>query len=218
MSFTNYLEQKRLSAKTIEIYTHDSHHFLTWLQKEDIAQQTFTYNDLLEYMRYCYAAGITSRRLHAILGVVRQYCVHLIELKQRSDNPAAGVFIKGLVRKLPANILSMEELEELYRQYSIQLKEDVSKKIMLGLMMYQGVTVTELIKLKAHHFRMKDCKVFIKGTRRSNERLLDLHASQILMLQKYLSSNPFKDGYLFVEPKKMPVSEKNINNRLQYMF
>ena len=111
MSFTNYLEQKRLSAKTIEVYTHDSHHFLTWLQKEDIAQQTFTYNDLLEYMRYCYAAGITSRRLHTILGVVRQYCVHLIELKQRSDNPAAGVFIKGLVRKLPANILGMEELE-----------------------------------------------------------------------------------------------------------
>lgn len=218
MSFTTYLKQKRLSAKTVEVYTHDSHHFLNWLQKEDIAAQTFTYNDLLEYMRYCYAAGITSRRLHSILGVVRHYCVHLIELKQRNDNPAAGVFIKGLVRKLPANILSMEELEELYRQYSIQLKEDVSKKIMLGLMIYQGVTVAELIKLKAHHIRMKDCKVFIKGTRRSNERLLDLHANQIIMLQKYLSSNPFKDGYLFVEPKKTPVSERNVNNRLQYMF
>lgn len=41
--------------------------------------------------------------------------------QKRNDNPAAGVFIKGLVRKLPNNLLSMEEMEELYKQYSIQL-------------------------------------------------------------------------------------------------
>ncbi len=218
MSFTTYLQHKGLSAKTIEVYAHDSHHFLNWLQQEDISPEVFTYNDLLAYMRYCYDTGITSRRLHAVLGVVRHYCVYLISTGNRSDNPAAGVFIKGLIRKLPANLLTMEELEELYRQYCLQLKEDVSKKIMLGLMIYQGVSVAELIRLKSHHFKMKDCKVFIKSTARSNERVLELHASQVLMLQKYLSSNPFKDGYLFVEPKKTPVSSKNINNRLQYMF
>lgn len=218
MNFANYLEQKRLSKRTVAVYVHDSHHFLNWLQKEGIAEQMFTYSELLDYMRYCYAAGITSRRLHAILGVVRHYCEYLIATKQRNDNPAAGVFIKGLVRKLPANVLSKEELEELYQQYSIQVKEDTAKKIMLGLLIFQGITVGELIQLKSHHFRMKDCKVFIKSTRHSNERLLDLHISQVLMLQKYLDSHPFKEGYLFVEPKKTPVSEKNINNRLQYMF
>lgn len=218
MSFEIYLAEKKLTEKTVQVYSHDSHHFLNWLQGEDIAPALFTYGDLLEYMRYCYAGGITSRRLHAILGVVRHYCNYLIAVRQRSDNPAAGVFIKGLVRKLPANLLSMEELEALYRQYCLQLKEDVCKKIMLGLLIYQGITVAELIQLKSHHFRMKDCKVLIKGNRRSNERVLSLHATQVLLLQKYLDSHPFKDGYLFVEPKKTPVSEKNINNRLQYMF
>ncbi|MBL7760518.1 MAG: tyrosine-type recombinase/integrase [Sediminibacterium sp.] len=218
MNFETYLMEKRLSAKTIEMYTHSSLHFLNWLKDADVVPELFTYNDLLDYMRYCYGAGITNKRLHAILGVVRHYCSYLISIEKRNDNPASGVFIKGLIRKLPANLLSMEELETLYGQYCLQLKEDVSKKIMLGLMIYQGVTVAELIKLKSHHFRMKDCKVFIKGTQHSNERLLDLHANQVLLLQKYLSSNPFKDGYLFVEPKKTPVSEKNIHNRLQYMF
>jgi site-specific recombinase XerD len=218
MMFTEYLQQKKYSVKTVHNYTKSSHHFLNWLQGEDILPEVFSYTDLLEYMRYCYAAGITSRRLHAILGVVRHYCNYLIATKQRNDNPAAGVFIKGLVRKLPANLLSMEELEELYRNYCLQLKEDVSKKIMLGLMIYQGVSVAELIKLKSHHFKMKDCKVWIRGTAHSNERLLDLQSGQILLLQKYLNSNAFKDGYLFIEPKKTPVSEKNINNRLQYMF
>jgi integrase/recombinase XerD len=218
MSFEKYLTEKKYSAATVNNYEKDRQHFINWMEEEGSGGEQFTYNELLEYMRYCYAAGITSSRLQAILGVVRHYCQYLISEGKRSDNPAAGVFIKGIVRKLPTNLLSMEEMEELYRQYCIQLKEDVSKKIMLGLLIYQGIAVSELIRLKAHHFRMKDGKVFIKGTKRSNERLLDLHVSQVLMLQKYLDSNPFKDGYLFVEAKKTPVSEKNVNNRLAYMF
>lgn len=218
MSFENYLIQKKYSASTVNNYDRDRIHFINWIEEEGIEAERFNYNELLEYIRYCYAAGITNGRLQMILGVIRHYCQYLISEGKRSDNPAAGLFIKGLVRKLPTNLLSMEELEELYRQYCIQLKEDVSKKIMLGLLIYQGIAISELIRLKAHHFRMKDCKVFIKGTKRSNERLLDLHVSQVLMLQKYLDSNPYKDGYLFVEAKKTPVSEKNVNNRLAYMF
>jgi integrase/recombinase XerD len=150
--------------------------------------------------------------------MVRHYCNYLISESKRTDNPAAGVFIKGLVRKLPTNLLSIEELEELYKQYSIQLSVDGSKKIMLGLMIYQGVTVGEIMRLQRHHFKLKDGKVFIPGTKRSNERSLDLKAVQIPELQSYLNANKFKEGALFFEQNKKPVSETNINNRLQYMF
>jgi site-specific recombinase XerD len=218
MNFKEYLQQKQYSNTTVSRYTEGVQKFLSWLQQEDAEASAFTYNELLDFMRYCHQKGISKRSVHNILCMVRHYCNYLIVEKQRTDNPAAGVFIKGLVRKLPTNLLTMEEMEELFKQYSIQLNVDSSKKIMLGLMVYQGLTVGEIMRLQSHHLRMKDGKIFIKGTKRTNERLLDLKAVQITELQNYLTKNKFKEGALFTEQIKKPLSERNINNRIKYMF
>jgi integrase/recombinase XerD len=218
MTFTEYLQQKKLSSVTVNRYGIYIKRFLTWLADEEINNETFTYNDFLEFMRYCQANGITKRTVHNILCIVRHYCNYLIQEGKRNDNPAAGIFIKGLVRKLPTNLLSIEEMEELFKQYSVQLNVDASKKIMFGLMVYQGITVGEIMRLQSHHLKMKDGKIFIKAIKRTNERLLDMKAIQIAELQSYLQKNKFKEGSLFIEPIKKEVSERNINNRIKYMF
>lgn len=218
MNFAEYLQQKKLTASTVITYSKSIQHFLSWLQDEELKAEEFTYTDLLEFMRYCHHKGITKHTVHNTLGIVRHYCNYLISEKKRNDNPAAGVFIKGLVRKLPANLLTMEEMEELFKQYNIQLNVDSSKKIMFGLMVYQGLNVGEIMRLQSHHIKIKDGKIFIKATKRSNERLLNLQAVQVTELQKYLSKNKFKEGALFTEQIKKPLSERNVNNRIQYMF
>ena len=218
MNFTEYLWQERYSASTVNTYTKYIERFITWLTSESISHDTFTYNDVLDFMRHAHAKGTTKRTVHNILCIVRHYCNYLIGEGKRNDNPAAGVFIKGLVRKLPANLLSTEEMEELYKQYGIQLSVDSSKKIMFGLMVYQAITVGELMRLEATHIKLKDGKILIKGTKRTNERLLDLRAMQITELQNYLKANKFKEGSIFIEARKKETSERNINNRIKYMF
>ncbi len=218
MTFIQYLQAKKFTAATINSYIKYIQHFFEWLQQEEADVETFTYNDLLEFMRYCQNKGITKHSVQMILCIVRHYCNYLIHEGRRNDNPAAGVFIKGLVRKLPTNLLTMEVMEELYKQYSVQLNVDSSKKIMLGLMIYQGLTVSEIMKLQQHHIKIKDGKIFIKGTKRTNERLLELKALQITALQNYLQKNKYKDGAIFIEPVKKEVSDRNVNNRIQYMF
>jgi integrase/recombinase XerD len=218
MNFKEYLQSKKLSTATVKIYTKSIERFLKWCDAETITTTAFNYNDLLEFMRWCHAKGITKRSVHNILCVVRHYCNYLIDEGQRNDNPAAGIFIKGLVRKLPTNLLSMEEMEELFKQYNLQLHVDASKKIMFGLMVYQGLTVGELMRLQSHHFKLNEGKIFIQSTPRSNERLLHLQAIQIPAIQNYLSSNKFKEGSVFIEPIKKEVSERNVNNRVKYMF
>lgn len=218
MTFIQYLQNKKYSAVTVDRYSIYIKRFLTWLADEELRAEEFIYTDLLEFMRYCRQRGVTKHTTQNILGIVRHYCNYLISEGKRNDNPAAGVFIKGLVRKLPTNLLSMEEMEELYKQYSVQLNVDASKKIMFGLMIYQGLTVGEIMRLQSHHLRMKDGKIFIKATKRSNERLLNLQAVQMNQLQHYLNANKFKEGSLFIEPRKKEVSELNINNRIQYML
>lgn len=218
MSFVSYLKQKGLALSSVRCYSIYIERFTNWLESEEIHKEDFTYNDVLDFMRYCHHQGVTKRTVHSILCVVRHYCNYLISEGKRSDNPAAGLFIKGLVRKLPSNLLSFEELEELFKQYSVQLHVDASRKIMLGLMIYQGMTVGELMRLQGHHIRLKEGKIFIKETKRSNERLLSLQAVQMVQLQNYLHVNKGKAGSVFIEPVKKEVSAFNINNRIQHMF
>jgi len=218
MNFTAYLQQKKLSVSTVKAYTRRSDYFLAWLQQEDNSLENFTYNDVLDFMRYCTDEEKSKRNIHALLGTVRHYSNYLILQGKRNDNPAAGIFIKGLSRKLPINLLSVEEMEELFKQYSIQLNVDSSKKIMLGLMIYQGLMGGELMRIESQHIKIKEGKVFIKGTKRSNERLLDLQALQITELQNYLNANKFKEGAIFTEQKLKILSDKNVKNRVQYMF
>lgn len=209
MNFTEYLQAKRLSKSTIESYTDYINKFLAWLQAEEISHESFIYNDLLAFMQHCQASGITKRTVHMILCIVRHYCSYLNVEGKRNDNPAAGVFIKGLVRKLPTNLLSMEAMEELFKQYSIQLNVDSSRKIMFGLMVYQGLNIGEVMRLQGHHIKLREGKIFIKGTKRTNERLLDLKSVQVTELQTYLNANKFTEGNLFAALS---------NGRVQYML
>jgi len=223
MNFTAYLQQKKLSTSTVKAYTRRSNYFLAWLQSPSFggvgeALENFTYNDVLDFMRYCTDEQKSKRNIHALLGTVRHYSNYLILQGKRNDNPAAGIFIKGLSRKLPINLLSVEEMEELFKQYSIQLNVDSSKKIMLGLMIYQGLMGGELMRIESQHIKIKEGKIFIKGTKRSNERLLDLQALQIMELQNYVNANKFKEGAIFTEQKLKVLSDKNVKNRVQYMF
>ena len=89
---------------------------------------------------------------------------------------------------------------------------------MLGLLIYQGITIGELMRIEGSHIKLQDAKLLVKGTKRTNERLLDLKAAQMPVLQDYLNANKFKEGSLFMEKVKEPLSERNINNRIKYMF
>jgi integrase/recombinase XerD len=56
---------------------------------------------------------------------------------------------------------------------------------------------------------LNEGKIFIRSTGRSNERLLPLHAQQLIPLKQYLDKNKFAE-LLFTDP--------GIGKRIQYMF
>jgi integrase/recombinase XerD len=218
MAFTEYLQSLQLAPKTIRRYSIDISLFLQWLDSEQISESSFHYNDLMAFIAQLTERNMGKRRISQQLGIIRHYCSYLISKKQRTDNPAAGVFIKGLNRSVPVNLLTTEEMDLLYQQYQIQLHVQQSSKIMLGLLIYQGLSVGELTRLRLHHFLIKDGKLIIKGTRDTNERKMHLQAHQIHPLQQYIKASKDKEGYLFTESRKQHVSPYNIRNRLQYMF
>ena len=85
---------------------------------------------------------------------------------------------------------------------------------MLGLLVYQGVTTDEIARLEAADIRLREGKVFIHGTSRSNERWLKLEAVQVVDLQRYLAAHRFKAGTLLAGQKKGFTSTRNIVNQI----
>jgi len=212
--FTTYLQQQRFAAATIDTYNKQLESFTEWLAGEQLSPQDMTYTELLDFIRWLQEQGKSKGMVRSHLCVLRHYFNYLVAEGMRTDNPAAGVFIRGISRKLPADLLSVQQLQQLYEQYSIQLHVDLGKKIMLGLLVYQGLTTDEIERLQAADIRLKEGKIFIHGTSRSNERWLKLEAVQVVDLQRYLADNRFKAGTLLAGQKKGFISANNIINQV----
>jgi len=218
MNFEQYLQDKRYSPVTINSYTLHIKLFTDWLVQEQLAREQAHYNDVVAFMRHMQARGRSKRTIHSQLNILRHYFTYLITEGHRSDNPAAGIYVRGIVRRLPNNLLSRQEMEELYRQYQLQLRVDREKKIMLGLLIYQGLRTDEVMNLEAAHIDLREGKVFIKGARKSNERWLSLQANQALELQQYLQDNKFKEGIFLARLTRSNASKRNVCNRVKHMM
>lgn len=218
MTFDMYLHEKRYSESTRRSYLLKEKLFAGWLDEQSLSGYVATYNDVIAFMRDQQTDGKSKKAVADLLNVLRHYFTYLITENKRIDNPAAGLYIKGIVRTLPGNLLAMEELEDLYRLYQLQLRVDPEKKLMLGLMIYQGLHTEEMGRLEAAHIHLREGKVFIKAGPDSNERWLLLQAHQVLELQQYLHANRFKEGIFLARAARANVSKINISNQVRWMI
>jgi len=212
--FITYLQQQRFSTATIGTYNKQLECFTQWLAGEQLSQSDMTYTELMDFIRYLQEQGKSKGAVRSHLCVLRHYFNYLAAEGMRTDNPAAGIFIRGITKKIPSDLLSVQQMQQLYDQYSIQLHVDLSKKIMLGLLVHQGLTTDEIERLQAADIRLREGKIFIHGTNRSNERWLKLEAVQVVDLQRYLAVNRLKAGALLAGQKKGFISANNIINQV----
>ena len=98
------------------------------------------------------------------------------------------------------DIFTITELEKLYNDYVIPSEDDTRNnrnwwqehlltrkrnKVALGLLIYQGLTTAEIDKLTENDLQLREGKLFIKGSKKSNERTLELKSHQIMDLMEY---------------------------------
>jgi integrase/recombinase XerD len=76
-------------------------------------------------------------------------------------------------------------------------KGNERSKVILGLMIWQGVHSGELKKMETTHVQLNEGIVYIPGTTRSNGRELKLSVAQIIPLHAYINSLPQTQTKLF---------------------
>lgn len=187
MNFNQYLESRNYSIKTIESYEKLLAKFLKWSKEENLEAERATYNDIMAYIRYATERGGNKRYLQMQVTIIRHYYNYLVRIKKVKDNVTTNINIKGTRRRLPHDILSPEELEQIYQNYPVNGIIGKRNKAMLGLMIYQGLGTEDLGRLEEAHLKLNESKIYIPARRRSNNRTLDLMLEQVKYLQEYIT-------------------------------
>jgi len=121
-----------------------------------------------------------------MLLAVRYYFTYLQKEDKITHNPAAGISLKGVIRTVPKDLLEKAELEALYESYVVSDERSQRNKVMLSLLIYQGISNAELHKLEAGHIKLKEGKIYVPASGQSNSRLLKLEAFQVMELYEYI--------------------------------
>tara|TARA_B100000508_G_scaffold138523_1_gene134794 strand:- start:9197 stop:10111 length:915 start_codon:yes stop_codon:yes gene_type:complete len=195
-TFKDYLLEKDFSSSTAKQHIHQARFFEIWAADENLPIESISYNDLLHYIQ-TRRTKVTQKTISLQMNSLR----HFFDFLELPHNPTKQVNIKGIKRKKLYHILKPQELEQLYQSFKIpeptestihqnwfrnQVLAAKRNRIMLGFMIWQGVTTTELFKLVEKDVNLREGKVFIAGTRRSNERIIKLESTQIMDLMEYV--------------------------------
>ena len=197
--FVQYLLSKGYSTATAATFNKDANNFLVWLEKESLEIENTSYNDITSYLQSF--SNIAQHTKGCYLRSVKQYFNYLIHQGIITDNPVAFIQLKGQKRRMLHDVLNRQELDNLYHRYKLPDENCKEKnqnwfkakliaykrhKVILGFMLYQSLDTKDLKLLRVNDIKLREGKIFIPGTRRSNERALKLEALQIIDLMEYL--------------------------------
>ena len=191
--YKTYLQEQDYSETTIIGNEKQVEIFIKWCKRNHTSPTQIDYKMCLKFIKYLTRKRITKKTINHRLRSIKIYFNYLIDQSCRSDNPIENTVIKGEKRTINYNLLEADELEDLYYSFETEnIKDKYHKltakrnKIIVGLMVYQGLNTTELIHLELEDLQLYKGKVYIKSGTRSNSRTLELKSWQVIELLEYV--------------------------------
>jgi integrase/recombinase XerD len=103
------------------------------------------------------------------------------------------------------DLIKPKQLEKMYTSIPETSEINVRNKVIVGLLVFQGLTTAELAIIKLSHVDLESCSVTVSGKGKSSRRCLPLQSKQLLPLLKYLEQ--YRE---MINPKKAINSDKLI--------
>ncbi len=173
--------------------------YLDWVEKENLEIEQVGYNDLLLFMKYSQQIGRSQSTIRHYIGVVKHYYDLLAREGSVPVNPAVDIKVRGVKRKMLYHILQPHELHQLYNQFDDPSLKGKRNKVIVGLLVYQGLRSEELVQLEVNHILLREGKIDVPGGVRRNGRIMQLESHQVMDLYDYI---------LAVRPKILEVSKQ----------
>jgi len=216
--FKTCLHEIGNDKNTIRQKSNYAGYYLKWLESERLQVTDARYNDLLSFIDYCRLEGNTTGHINMKLRSIRNYYEYLKKLGAVTINPAANLYLKGTSHRVVSGIIDFKALESIYQAYPATTLRQKRNKIILGLLIYQGLNTEDLSRLVTENVKLKEGKIHVPGDRRRNSRNMELKPFQILELHEYLTEiRPLIiKGIENPKPARKPdkINNERINNQL----
>jgi site-specific recombinase XerD len=190
--YSTYLREQDYSETTIAGNEKQIELFKKWCKRNHTTPTEIDYKTTLKFIKYLTRKGNSKKTINHRLRTIKIYFNYLIDEAYRSDNPIENTIVKGAKRTINYDLLEAEELEDLYYSFETdKYQEEYHKytlkraKVIIGLVVYQGLNTTDLGNLKIEHLQLSKGKIYVPSTKRSNARLLELKPWQIMEFMEY---------------------------------
>jgi len=210
-SFEEYRNKNGYSVKSIRVQNCHVNRLKNWCINQNINLEEINYNQALQFIDNERQRGILNQTIIREINSIRIYFDYLLESGKLQQNIIRRIKIRNTPKKAIAETLSPEQLENIYQsflnlpewEHRTKTTKELHKRniVILGLLVYQGLTSGETAKLETTHINLSEGKIYIPSTRKSNARTLKLQANQILPIKSYIEE--FKPNpYLFPSKKQ----------------
>mgnify|MGYP003609365827 FL=1 len=198
MTINEYLE-KKYSKSTLNSNLFLIKRFTNYYQNK---AETATFKDVLNYIEHLRKNyDLSPKTLRHCLYGVKIYFNYLLEIGKRNDHPCSELFLKDKIDKQIQvdTLYNQETLEKFFETYQIKKKKYLENrnKIIVSLLIYQALTVSEISNLEVENINLEKCEIYIKGSQEitsksPQSRTLPLNAKQILLIYNYLEKDRIK--------------------------
>lgn len=177
------VEKKQASENTVSSYVRDIHQYLNWLDSEGIASENATHEDIDHYTKHLLGLGKTVSTVTRSLASLKSFYAFLQGEGIVDSNPAKGLSLEKVERKLP-QILTSKEVELFLEQPDPRDAKGCRDKAMLELLYATGIRVSELIGLDLEHLNLS--AGFLRCETRKKERIIPLYPTAVKALGDYI--------------------------------
>jgi integrase/recombinase XerD len=185
--FEEYLIIKGHTKSTVAGMINVVNRFKNWITEENLEEETIIYNDVMAYVNTLRKQGIKQRTIQQYVGILKTYYTFLQnEKKTISTNPVVSLKVQGIKRRELYDLFTTEELDDICKNYQGETLLKRRNKVMLGLIVYQGLKTEELVALTPGDLKLREGKIEIQGNKKSKQRKIELKAFQIIDLQDYI--------------------------------
>lgn len=187
-ALSTYLES-RYSPKSYRGYLNIIQRYVTYMGAHAIEA---TYGEVVTYIGNLRRQGMHPKSLKHQLFCIKIYYQWLYETSQRRDHPCKSLLLKDKINKKIQlqELYTRDRLVELLKKHQSSLAIVQQRdEIMISLLIYQAMSVQEIKSLDISDVNLKEAKIKAKGGYLQNARTLHLHASQIILLQEYMSKD-----------------------------
>lgn len=174
----------------MQTYLKTQNQFIEWCYNYGTTAETIDYKTFLKYIEYLRERNLKPRTLKGYVSNLKIYFNYLTEENYRQENSIQNINIKGVKKEVIHNLLSQDELEDLYQSYNTEIGNPLARKrnkIILGLLVYQGLTTQNIQQLQVENIQLYKGKIDVLGTKKSNGRILELKPWQLMELMEYIN-------------------------------